>query len=120
MIICGAFSWLPYSTGTNFLSKNQTSTAKLWRPASSTVCWARATRDIAAITVNRWPHGYAYSADSLFDAEISGPQPYEIARRRCGNVTIGVSAAEISARGDKRPSCEHAIHAVGELRPPTG
>ena len=24
-------------------------------------------RDIAAITVNRWSHGYSYSANSLFD-----------------------------------------------------
>jgi spermidine dehydrogenase len=26
-------------------------------------------RDIAAITVNRWPHGYGYVANSLFDAD---------------------------------------------------
>ena len=26
-------------------------------------------RDIAAITVNRWPHGYSYVANSLFDPE---------------------------------------------------
>ena len=29
-------------------------------------------RDIAAITVNRWPHGYSYVANSLFD-----PDDYE-------------------------------------------
>src|ERR1700722_14197582 len=48
----------------------------------------QSARNIVAITVNRWPHGYAYSADSLFDAETEGPQPYEIARRRCGSVAI--------------------------------
>ena len=26
-------------------------------------------RDIAAITVNRWPHGYGYVANSLFDGD---------------------------------------------------
>jgi spermidine dehydrogenase len=53
----------------------------------------QSARDIAAITVNRWPHGYAYSADSLFDTETDGPQPYEIARKRCGSVTIANSDA---------------------------
>jgi spermidine dehydrogenase len=53
----------------------------------------RSARDVAAITVNRWPHGYAYSANSLFDSETKGPQPYEIARKRCGNVTIANSDA---------------------------
>src|ERR1700691_1690500 len=53
----------------------------------------QAARDIAAITVNRWPHGYAYSADSLFDPEIEGPQRYEVARKRCGSVTIANSDA---------------------------
>ncbi len=53
----------------------------------------RSARDIAAITVNRWPHGYAYSANSLFDPETVGPQPYEIARRRYGSVAIANSDA---------------------------
>ena len=53
----------------------------------------QSARDVAAITVNRWPHGYAYSADSLFDPQTDGPQPYEIARKRCGNVTIANSDA---------------------------
>jgi len=29
-------------------------------------------RDIAAITVNRWPHGYGYVENSLFDPENYG------------------------------------------------
>ena len=29
-------------------------------------------RDIAAITVNRWPHGYAYEYNSLFDQVLAG------------------------------------------------
>ena len=40
-------------------------------------------RDIAAITVNRWPHGYAYEYNSLFDAFWleGGETPCEIARK---------------------------------------
>jgi spermidine dehydrogenase len=74
----------------------------------------QATRDIVAITVNRWPHGYAYSADSLFDAEISGPQPYEIARRRCGNVTIANSDAGWNSYTHE--AIDQAWRAVSELK----
>ena len=41
-------------------------------------------RDIRAITVNRWPHGYAYQYNSLFDPfwlEGGEPTPCEVARR---------------------------------------
>jgi spermidine dehydrogenase len=50
-------------------------------------------RDIAAITVNRWPHGYSYVANSLFD-----PDDYddvlERARQRRGRVAIANSDAQ--------------------------
>jgi spermidine dehydrogenase len=74
----------------------------------------RSARDIAAITVNRWPHGYAYSADSLFDAETSGPPPYEIARRRCGGVTIANSDAGWNSYTHE--AIDQAWRAVNELR----
>ncbi len=40
-------------------------------------------RDIEAITVNRWPHGYAYEYNSLFDSFWleGGVTPCEIARK---------------------------------------
>ena len=44
------------------------------------------SRDIAAITVNRWPHGYAHAFNSLYEAETEGPKPYEIARQRFGQL----------------------------------
>ena len=50
-------------------------------------------RDIAAITVNRWPHGYARGVISLFDKPVDGPQPFEVARARFGKVTIANSDA---------------------------
>jgi spermidine dehydrogenase len=74
----------------------------------------RSTRDIAAITVNRWPHGYAYSADSLFDPETSGPEPYEIARRRCGSVTIANSDAGWNSYTHE--AIDQAWRAVNELK----
>jgi len=72
------------------------------------------SRDIAAITVNRWPHGYSYSADSLFDPEIPGPQPYEIARARCGSVTIANSDAGWNSYTHE--AIDQAWRAVNELK----
>jgi len=74
----------------------------------------QSVRDIAAITVNRWPHGYAYSADSLFDPETEGPQPYEIARRRCGSVTIANSDAGWNSYTHE--AIDQAWRAVNELK----
>lgn len=74
----------------------------------------RSSRDIAAITVNRWPHGYAYSANSLFDPETQGPQPYEIARKRCGSVTIANSDAGWNSYTHE--AIDQAWRAVNELR----
>jgi spermidine dehydrogenase len=44
--------------------------------------------DIAAITVNRWGHGYSYSGDPLHAADDDASRPYEVARRRCGSVAF--------------------------------
>ena len=38
-------------------------------------------RDIAAITVNRWPHGYSYVANSLFDPDDYDDTVLKLARR---------------------------------------
>jgi spermidine dehydrogenase len=73
----------------------------------------QSTRDIAAITVNRWPHGYAYSADSLSDPQTRGPQPYEIARARCGSVTIANSDAGWNSYTHE--AIDQAWRAVAEL-----
>jgi spermidine dehydrogenase len=50
--------------------------------------------DIEAITVNRWPHGYAYEYNSLYDPVWPpGQAPNEIARKPCGNIHIANSDA---------------------------
>jgi spermidine dehydrogenase len=47
-------------------------------------------RDIAAITVNRWPHGYGYVENSLFD-EDNYEDTLARARRKAGSVAIANS-----------------------------
>lgn len=48
-------------------------------------------RDIQGITVNRWPHGYAYSPNSLFDDPNEMAHTMTVARRPFGNVAIANS-----------------------------
>lgn len=53
-----------------------------------------AARDIEAITVNRWPHGYAYEYNSLYDPVWApGQAPHEIARKPFGNIHVANSDA---------------------------
>ena len=52
-----------------------------------------AGRDVAGITVNRWPHGYAYEYNELFDDPSYGPEkgPHLIARKQIGRISIANS-----------------------------
>jgi spermidine dehydrogenase len=51
-------------------------------------------RDIQGITVNRWPHGYAYEYNSLYDPEWpAGQAPCEIGRQAFGRIHIANSDA---------------------------
>jgi spermidine dehydrogenase len=55
-------------------------------------------RDILAITVNRWPHGFAYEYRDLYDPIFpSGKAPHHIARLPWGNVAIANADAGASA-----------------------
>ena len=73
-----------------------------------------AARDITAITVNRWPHGYAYEYNPLWDPDWApGQSPCEIARQRFGRITIANSDAAAAAYTDK--AMDEAYRAVGEL-----
>jgi spermidine dehydrogenase len=55
-------------------------------------------RDIAAITVNRWAHGYAYEYDSLSDAEWAPEgRPCVVGRKQFGRISIANSDAGASA-----------------------
>jgi spermidine dehydrogenase len=46
-------------------------------------------RDIIALTVNRWPHGYAYAYDTLGDPDLpDAERPHVIGRRAFGRITV--------------------------------
>jgi spermidine dehydrogenase len=53
-------------------------------------------RDIQAITVNRWPHGYAYEYNSLFEPLGRPPseRPCVIGRQPFGRITIANSDSD--------------------------
>ncbi len=48
-------------------------------------------RDVGAITVNRWPHGYAYTPTPLYDEPVQQARIEALARRRLGRITIANS-----------------------------
>ncbi len=71
-------------------------------------------RDIAAITVNRWPHGYGYEYNPLFDPEWApGQAPHEVGRKRFGRITIANSDSAATAYTDA--AINQAYRAVNEL-----
>jgi spermidine dehydrogenase len=70
--------------------------------------------DIAAITVNRWPYGYAYTYDTLADPDVAPEQrPHVIGRQRLGRVTIANSDAGAAAFTNQ--AIDEANRAVQEL-----
>ena len=70
--------------------------------------------DILAITVNRWPHGYAYGYLDLWDPEWpEGKAPHEIARRPHGNIAI--ANADAAADAYTHVAIDEARRAVNEL-----
>jgi spermidine dehydrogenase len=71
-------------------------------------------RDIQAITVNRWPHGYAYEYNSLYDPEwAAGQAPCEIGRSAFGRIHIANSDAGAFAYTNE--AIDQAWRAVGEI-----
>ena len=71
-------------------------------------------RDILAITVNRWSHGYAWGMNTLVDEPDEVRTTMARARRRLGDVTIANSDAGWSAYA--HAAIDEAYRAVGELR----
>ncbi len=75
--------------------------------------------DILAITVNRWPHGYAYQYNSLSDPFWleGGEPPCLVARQRLGRIAIANSDAAAYAYTDAAIDQAHrAVHEILELR----
>ena len=72
-------------------------------------------KDILAITVNRWPHGYAYDYLDLWDPEWpEGQAPHEIARQPYGNISI--ANADAGADAYTHIAIDEAFRAVGDLK----
>jgi spermidine dehydrogenase len=75
-------------------------------------------RDIIAITVNRWPHGYAYTYNSLYDPmewvfTASEDRPCVIGRQPYGLIAIANSDAGASPHTDT--AFWEAHRAVGDV-----
>jgi len=71
-------------------------------------------RDITAITVNRWPHGYAYEYNALWDPDWpEGQRPCDLARKPFGRIAIANSDAAAAAYTDQ--AIDQGYRAVREL-----
>jgi spermidine dehydrogenase len=73
-----------------------------------------ADRDIEALTVNRWPHGYSYSPGLLWEPEWPSEEskPWVVGRRPFGRIAIANSDAGASA--DTNSAITHGHRAVQE------
>jgi spermidine dehydrogenase len=71
-----------------------------------------ARRDVAAISVYRWGHGYAYDFNSLYDAEEQTPW-WTVGHQRMGRVAIANSDAAGGASANE--AIDEALRAVDDL-----
>jgi spermidine dehydrogenase len=70
-----------------------------------------ADRDIAAITVNRWGHGYAYEPDSLFDPQAS--RDIGASSAKLGRIHFAGTDAAWMAYADRAIDTAHRV--AGEI-----
>jgi spermidine dehydrogenase len=71
-------------------------------------------RDITAITVNRWPHGYAPEYNPLFDPDVpESERPHVLGRAKLGSIAIANSDAGGAAYTDS--AINQGYRAVSEL-----
>ena len=72
-------------------------------------------RAVAGISVNRWPHGYAWTPNPIFNGEFEdGEAPNEIGRKPFGNIHIANSDA--GARAYLDCAIDEAYRAVNEIQ----
>ena len=73
-----------------------------------------AEKDIEAITVNRWSHGYTYDYMDRYDPDWeTGQAPHELGRAPIGNISIANSDSESSPY--VHGAFQAAFRAVAEL-----
>ena len=76
--------------------------------------------DILGITVNRWPHGYAYTPDTLSDPDVpEAERPHVVGRQPFGRVAIANSDAGAAAFTNTAIDEAHrAVHELARTRDP--
>jgi spermidine dehydrogenase len=72
-----------------------------------------AQRDIAAITVNRWGHGYAYDSNSLYDDAATAGREMQVSAAPLGRIHFAGTDAAWMAYAHK--AIDSAHRAVGEI-----
>jgi spermidine dehydrogenase len=83
-------------------------------------------RDIAGITVNRWPHGYAYSVEAESGDVAWWPErwqhqrrPWIDARQRVGNIAFtGIGASSNAMTESAIEEAHRAVHSLIAFSPP--
>lgn len=72
-------------------------------------------RDISAITVNRWPHGYAYSSELIWEPDYAdeSEKPWVKGRQPIGRIHVANSDA--GAKADTGVAMAQAYRAVSEI-----
>ena len=74
-----------------------------------------AERDIEAITVNRWSHGYSYAYYPIYDPEWEeGQAPHELGRAPIGSISI--ANADSEGAPYLHAAIDAAERAVSELK----
>ena len=79
-----------------------------------------AARDIAALTVNRWPHGYAYAYDAETDRVAFEPSQWPQDKRHWRRASqpfgnISIAATDAASNAMTEAAIEEAHRAVAEL-----
>ena len=79
-------------------------------------------RDIAGITVNRWPHGYAYGVDPITDRVAFEPKQWPEEERSWATASepfgnISIAATDAASNAMTESAIEEAYRAVDELTP---
>ena len=77
-------------------------------------------RDIAGITVNRWPHGYAYNADPdsgdvAFEPSLWPPEKHFWIHARASFGNIAIAGSDSASNAMTESAIEEAYRAVSEL-----
>ena len=71
-------------------------------------------RDLLGLTVNRWPHGYSFEYNSLWDPPFPpGAAPHEVGRRPFGRVHL--AGADTGAYAYTQSAMDQAHRAVAEF-----